>query len=293
MSDRFIGEANITFSDGSSERRRVVVLSPYVQTSEDIKDIDYNHSLVVDIQTMEFDFKVQVEEMLNNQELRNYKTFIEYAHKIAFRNGENVLAWLHRMAQIKRVPASEVFLIYGQGGNTQKINVAAVNDEIRKTNEEIIARRQSSTVTDPSMQESYEVAKIEKSGNQYKPPVTNEAPEPSMEPAELDLSKIPGVTILEGASTWGTDTDSGGVEVDNTPPSTPSQPALSSDVVEGLTQQVKELEVLIKKRTKDTFVTRLMEKYNLTEVEVTKAIESAGLRKQKKEAKAAESDSSK
>ena len=59
MLDRFTGEAIIRFRDNTHQIRRVIILSPYIQTSDSLRDIDYDHSLVIDLQTMEFDFKNQ------------------------------------------------------------------------------------------------------------------------------------------------------------------------------------------------------------------------------------------
>jgi hypothetical protein len=259
---------------------------------------------------MEFDFKVQLEDMLQNHELKSYHTFIEYAHKTVFRNGENVLAWLHRMNQIRKLPASEVSLVFGQGGNIQKMSLVDLNAEIRANNERQLneQRGYQSSYTDPSMNESnIQPATIEKSGNQYKEPVQQninesvEAPLTQHEQNNIDLSKVPGVQILEG------DPSMAGADFAVTSPDTQDSPVASSPEpvaaaepaaqavphgeqvskaeLDDLKSSLSSLENLVKRRTKDTLVTRLIDKYNLTEAEVTKAIESAGKRKEKKEAK--------
>ena len=310
MLNRFIGEANITFNDGSREVRRVIILSPYIQSSNSLENIDYDNSLVVDLQTMEFDFKVQLEDMLQNHELKSYHTFIEYAHKTVFRNGENVLAWLHRMNQIRKLPASEVSLVFGQGGNIQKMSLVDLNAEIRANNERKLneQRGYQSSYTDPSMNESnIQPATIEKSGNQYKEPVQQninesvEAPLTQHEQNNIDLSKVPGVQILEGDPSMAsndyavTSPDTQDSPVASSPePVAAAEPEVqavslgeqvSKAELDDLKSSLSSLENLVKRRTKDTLVTRLIDKYNLTEAEVTKAIESAGKRKEKKEAK--------
>jgi hypothetical protein len=307
MLDRFIGEAVITFSDKSRQARRVLILSPYVQTSENLRDIDYEHSLVVDLQTMEFDFKSQLEEMIQNRELQSHTTFMSYAAKTVFRNGENVLQWLHRMKQISRVPATDVFVVVGQGGHQQKIPVVDINREIRAANEKKLAEQNqiSSTYTDPSLNEAnIQPATIERSGNQYQQETqqVNESVEPEampvsesveqpvsqqdyQQPADaVDLSKVPGVTILEGG-------DYVNPQVDESP-NTDSQPASVESAPEApayptqdnnhLEDRLESLEKLIKSRSKDTVITRLMKRYDLTEADAVKALESAGKRKQKK-----------
>jgi hypothetical protein len=307
MLDRFIGEAVITFSDKSRQARRVLILSPYVQTSENLRDIDYDHSLVVDLQTMEFDFKSQLEEMIQNRELQSHTTFMSYAAKTVFRNGENVLQWLHRMKQISRVPATDVFIVVGQGGHQQKIPVVDINREIRAANEKKLAEQNqmSSTYTDPSLNEAnIQPATIERSGNQYKQETkqVNESVEPeampvyeSVEPpisqqnyqqpaGAVDLSKVPGVTILEGGEYVNhqvyasPNTDSQPASVGSVP-ETPAYPTQDNKHLE---DRLEALEKLIKSRSKDTVITRLMQRYDLTEAEAVKALESAGKRKQKK-----------
>lgn len=313
MLDRFIGEAVITFSDKSRQARRVLILSPYVQTSENLRDIDYDHSLVVDLQTMEFDFKSQLEEMIQNRELQGHTTFMSYAAKTVFRNGENVLQWLHRMKQISRVPASDVSVVVGQGGHQQKIPMTDINREIRSANEKKLAEQNqiSSTYTDSSMNEdNIQPATIERSGNQYpqEPKQVNESvsPEPIPEavdqpapeqgyqqPADaVDLSKVPGVTILEGGDYTPDVNESGTETVDFGP--TPDSEGKGTEVSElpGATQPAADnnylderfdaLEKAIKSRSKDTVITRLINRYDLTEAEAVKALESAGKRKQKK-----------
>ena len=317
MLDRFIGEAVITFSDKSRQTRRVLILSPYVQTSENLRDIDYDHSLVADLQTMEFDFKSQIEEMLQNRELQSYHTFMEYANKTVFRNGENVLQWLHRMKQISRVPATDVLVTVGQGGHQQKIKVVDINREIRANNEKKLAQQNeiSSTYTDSSMNESnIQPATIERSGNQHRteaPQQVNEAVSPEVqvdEPTDsqpampsdaVDLSSVPGVTILEGgdfkpdANQSSTETvDFGPAPTENQKgsevtelPSVNAEPATNNNAsvsTHHLEERIDALEKLVKSRTKDTVVTRLMNRYELTEADAVKAIESAGKRKQKK-----------
>lgn len=307
MLDRFIGEAVITFSDKSRQARRVLILSPYVQTSENLRDIDYDHSLVVDLQTMEFDFKSQLEEMIQNRELQTHTTFMSYAAKTVFRNGENVLQWLHRMKQISRVPATDVFVVVGQGGHQQKIPVVDINREIRAANEKKLAEQNqiSSTYTDPSLNEAnIQPATIERSGNQYQQETqqVNESVEPEampvsesieqpvaqqdyQQPADaVDLSKVPGVTILEGGDYVNPQVDES-PNTDSQPASVESAPETSAYPTQDnnhLEDRLESLEKLIKSRSKDTVITRLMKRYDLTEADAVKALESAGKRKQKK-----------
>ena len=304
MLDRFIGEARITFRDNKKEMRRVVILSPYIQSSNSLRDIDYDNSLVVDLQTMEFDFKVQLEDMLQNQELHQFHTFIEYAHKTVFRNGENVLQWLHRSNQISKIPAHDVFMVFGQGGKVQKMSVVDLNAEIRAANEKKIAEEEgyTSSYTDPSLNpENTQAATIEKSGNVYKAPeVQNDnntlnesvvseyahesSPMSQHEVTNIDLSQVPGVKILEGDPSLDMD-DTVTTPTDPRPyvtESTYDEPVVSQTEFNKLQENLKNLDTLVRKRTKDTFVTRLMDKYDLSESEVTKAIETAGKRKEKK-----------
>jgi len=310
MLDRFIGEAVITFSDKSRQARRVLILSPYVQTSENLRDIDYDHSLVIDLQTMEFDFKSQLEEMIQNRELQSHTTFMSYAAKTVFRNGENVLQWLHRMKQISRVPASDVSVVVGQGGHQQKIPMTDINREIRAANEKKLAEQNqiSSTYTDASMNESnIQPATIERSGNQHRQEtqqvnesvspeavvesVDQAAPEQSyQQPADaVDLRKVPGVTILEGGDYNPDVNESGSETVDFGPAPTDSQKGSEVSQLPGssvdsgyLDNRFDALEKAIKSRSKDTVITRLINRYDLTEAEAVKALESAGKRKQKK-----------
>jgi len=305
MQDRFIGEAVITFSDQSKQVRRVLILSPYVQTSENLRDIDYDHSLVVDLQTMEFDFKSQLEEMVMNPELRSYHTFMDYATKTVFRNGENVLQWLHRMRQISKVPASDVSVVIGQGGYQQKIAVVDINNEIRKENEKKIEYQNtiSSTYSDASMNEqNIQPAAIERTGNQHK-----DASQPLNESAEasvtenvvsnqdapmpsdaVDLSKVPGVTVLEGGEYHpeadGSNTQEGSQEAVQTPLEGYGVTDEGSEMpdTQEIVNRIESLEKAVKSKTKDSFITRMMNRYDLTESEATKALETAGKRKQRK-----------
>lgn len=298
MSNRFEGEAYIDFADGKKELRQTIVLSPYVQTSESLRDIDYTYALLVDAQSMEFDFKSQLYEMVNNQEALRYNTFLEYAHKSSFRNGSNVLQWLHEKNQIKRVRADEAYIIVGTGGNVQRFRIDEINKSIRDQNEaKLEASGQTSAYTDPSMNAAnvkpaaiegrrpeQQATNLSESANAV--PETPEAVAAPTQPTrseELDLSVIPGVTLF----------DQHGHPTDAAPAAGTEQSVGESmvpDSIIGLTRgeiegRFEKIESLLNKKNKDTVVTRLMNRYELTESEAVNALESAGKRKEKKKEK--------
>ena len=281
MSNRFQGEAYIQFADGEKELRQIIVLSPYIQTSESLRDIDYSHALVVDAQSMEFDYKTQLYEMANNHEATLYNTFLEYCHKSTFRNGANVLQWLHEKNEIKRVPAHEAYIVIGNGGNAQRFRIDEVNKSIREQNEAKLSEREGSSYSDPSVTDTtVQPAMIE--GTKH--------PEPSQTLTEnatvdvnnnaakadgIDLSKVPGVTLMD---------ESGNPVQPQEAVVQPASQQKSIDV-EAFESRLERIESLITKRTKDTVITRLINRYDLTEAEVVKALESAGKRKEKKKQK--------
>jgi len=209
------------------------------------------------------------------------------------------------MNQIRKLPASEVSLVFGQGGNVQKMSLVALNSEIRVNNERKLneQRGYQSSYTDPSMNESnIQPATIEKSGNQYKEPVqtplnesVDDAPVSQHEQNNIDLSKVPGVKILEGDPSMASEdyavTSTDAVASVPTQTNAAATEHVSKAEFDELKTSLSSLETLVKRRTKDTLVTRLIDKYNLSETEVTKAIESAGKRKEKKDAKNQESGS--
>lgn len=307
MSTRFEGEAYIDFSDGKKELRQTIVLAPYVQTSESLRDIDYSHALVVDAQSMEFDFKTQLYEMVNNQEALSYNTFLEYAHKSSFRNGSNVLQWLHEKNQIKRVRAEDAYIVIGNGGNAQRFRIDEINKSIREQNEAKLEAAGNSAYSDPSMNaENVQPATIE--GRRPSEQATNltESAQPSQEapdatqPAsseEIDLSTVPGVTLFDenGNPTKPAQaqpavevaTQSVDVAMDSEAPDSGQPTGLTRDEIEG---RFEKIESLLNKKNKDTVVTRLINRYDLTEAEAIKALESAGKRKEKKKQKQQESD---
>lgn len=288
INSRYYGQARIQTPDGV-QARNVLILSPYIQTSESTSSIDYDHSLVADLQSMEFDYKSQLEEMLQSVDSTQYKTFMEYAHKSSFRNGDNVLQWLHQTKSIRKVNAKEVNIVMlDQAGNPVVIPVVDVNKHIKAENEKNTVE---STYTDPSttnssklkpaliegMETDYD-APQEQNLNESVSPYEVQSDLPSTDiPSNIDLSELNSEPVIPENFVDSTFNDEQSqTEVSKT------DPILAK--LESLEEQIKSSKTTEKKGKKsdDSFIIRLMNKYQLTETEVVKALESAGKRKEKR-----------
>lgn len=115
---RFFGVAKI-----NNDQRNVLVLTPYIQTSKNspVKDIDFDHSLVVDIDSLNNDVGEQLSKMANNYHAGEFKTLMEYFDGKSLRNSDRVLAWLMNNKQIQKVP-SDLIIMRGSNYTFKEIN---------------------------------------------------------------------------------------------------------------------------------------------------------------------------
>lgn len=115
---RFFGVATI-----NHDQRNVLVLTPYIQTAKNspVKDIDFNHSLIVDIDSLNNDVGEQLTKMANNYHAGEFKTLMEYFEGKSLRNSDRVLAWLMNNKQIQKVP-SDLIIMRGSKYTFKEIN---------------------------------------------------------------------------------------------------------------------------------------------------------------------------
>lgn len=105
--NRFFGVANI-----NNDKRTVLVLTPYIQTAKHspVQDIDFEHALVVDLDSINNDVGEQLTKMSNNFHAGEFKTLMEYLEGKSLRNSDRVLSWLMSNKQIQKVPADQIIM---------------------------------------------------------------------------------------------------------------------------------------------------------------------------------------
>lgn len=123
--DRFFGTAQI-----DSDIRNVLILSPYLQTSENAvaAEIDFDSSLIVDLDVISHDVAEQLKSMAQNPIADNSKLLIEYLGTKSFRNSDKVLHWLQTTNNILKVESSKVSIRMGNGAN---VSLSDINKMIR------------------------------------------------------------------------------------------------------------------------------------------------------------------
>lgn len=288
INSRFNGEHTSVNTRGLTERRQVLILSPYVQTSE--SSIDFDRCLVVDMQSLEHDYKVQLEDMMQNHESNAYKTFMDYGKSASFRNGDNVLTWLHSAKAISSVNVDDVAITIYDGGNHKinRIPLREINNHI-KTEMEANQAHSGQEFSDPSFKEGNYTPALVEGGQRKENQVVQESVESevseevtatpdtgTMTPEErLALSMTTAPELLGNMENE--QDASNNVSVPNTTDNTESNTVSYDEIAKRLDKLDKKIT-----KSKDTVVNRLIEKYDLTEAEAVKAIESAGERKRKR-----------
>lgn len=123
--NRFFGTGNF---DG--DIRNVLILSPYLQTKENARadEIDFTHSLVVDLDSLSNDIAEQLTSMAVNPVALQNALLIEYLAGKSFRNSDRVLHWLQSTGSIVKLPVGNVFLTKALGGHS----LEHINTIIRK-----------------------------------------------------------------------------------------------------------------------------------------------------------------
>lgn len=123
--NRFYG-----IGDFDGDAREVLILSPYIQTKENatVDEIDFNHSLIVDIDTLSNDISEQLKSMANNPIAQQSKLLIEYLAGKSFRNSDRVLHWLQMSNSIQKLPSTKVKLSPSMGSHTLDV----INNIIRE-----------------------------------------------------------------------------------------------------------------------------------------------------------------
>lgn len=128
--NRFYGTGNF---DG--DMRNVLILSPYIQTKENarVDEIDFDHTLVVDIDTLSNDIADQLKSMADNPIAQQSKLLIEYLSGKSFRNSDRVLHWLQSTGNIQKLPAEKVALNKTMGGHTMSVINNIIRGEMAST----------------------------------------------------------------------------------------------------------------------------------------------------------------
>lgn len=283
---RFNGVMRNKNETGHLENKHVLILSPYVQTSE--TDIDYNVALVVDLQYQENEVVAQLEEMMKSAEANASKTFLEYSQYAQFKNGENVMRWLHDHKAILRKSVDDVDIVM----NNQSMNLRSVNSEIARQNghsmqnSEQSAQSVASEFTDSSMNETNTRPALIDGGERsdYVEPTTGTehlSEDRKMEQEALQaLQKEKTVPIPENP-------DSAEI-MPYDPVGGPHEATDNQlrDMMDRVLNRLDGIESKVKSnKDKETVMMKLVNRYDLTEQELVKAIESAGNRKQKRKEK--------
>lgn len=120
---RFFGTARI-----GQDNRSVLILTPFIQPHKHahIDDIDFENSLVVDLDYVNNDVGDQLTTMANNFHAGEFKTLMDYFEGKSLRNSDRVLSWLHNGNHISKIPSEDIMM----KGN--HYTVKEVNNIIRK-----------------------------------------------------------------------------------------------------------------------------------------------------------------
>lgn len=120
---RFFGTAKI-----NNDMCNVMILMPFVQTAKNmpVNEIDFEHSLVVDLDRLNNDVAEQLTKMANNYHAGEFKTLIDYLEGKSLRNSDRVLSWLHTQGQIIKIESDKIIM---KGAN---YTVQEINNIIRK-----------------------------------------------------------------------------------------------------------------------------------------------------------------
>lgn len=155
---RFFGTAKM-----GNDQRSVMILMPFIQPSQHarVDEIDFDNSLVVDLDILNNDVGEQLSKMANNYNAGEFKTLMEYFEGKSLRNSDRVIAWLHNNKQIHKIPSSDIIM---QGAN---YSVKEVNQIIKK---EMLDKQPARDVDDArrdKAQEYYNELKESKEVNDY------------------------------------------------------------------------------------------------------------------------------
>lgn len=120
---RFFGTAKI-----DKDMRSVLILMPFIQPHKHahIDEIDFENSLVVDLDYINNDVGDQLTTMANNFHAGEFKTLMDYFEGKSLRNSDRVLSWLHNGNHITKVPSENIMMKGAQ------YTVKEVNNIIRK-----------------------------------------------------------------------------------------------------------------------------------------------------------------
>lgn len=116
---RFFGVAHIDHDD-----RNILILMPFIQTSKNapVDEVDFEHALVVDLDTVNNDIAEQLRTMANNYHAGEFKTLLDYLEGKSLRNSDRVIAWLHENGQISKIPAKDI-RVEGMSGSLRDVNM--------------------------------------------------------------------------------------------------------------------------------------------------------------------------
>ncbi|ASV44146.1 hypothetical protein PBI_SCTP2_131 [Salicola phage SCTP-2] len=287
INSRFNGVLRTTVPDtGQNESRRVLILSPYIQTSE--QDIDYQKALVVDLQTQENEVVAQIEEMMKSEQANSSKTFLEYSQFSQFKNGENVMKWLHDHNAIQQVAVDDVDIVM----NGQHMNLRQINEEIARQNGHSMNTSQQSATSIAS-----EFSDSSMNANNTHPALIEGGPRDDGH--GQTSSQLNEQATTSTSSIMGVDSSREQEAVQALQEEAPINPHMENndstvdrkeflENMENLNKRLDEMEKKLKNSSnKETVMLRMAKRYDMTESEIVKALESAGERKQKREQKKA------
>lgn len=232
---RFFGTAKI-----AQDTRNVMVLMPFIKTSQNapVDEMDFDHSLVIDLDTLNNDIGEQLTTMANNYHAGEFKTLMEYLEGKSLRNSDRVIAWLHNNGQIQKIASSDIIM------KGTRFTFADVNQHIK---EDLLKKQPARDVDDARRQQAKEYQEqLQVNESQaHTPPVDSYVPpqpveeQPVAQPVDAPLTidqvkEVHGRLIEEYQNSQ--DKLSSALEVVNQLKST-----LSSDMVEQLSSQLTQL----------------------------------------------------
>lgn len=275
---RFFGEAKI-----DNDRRNVLILTPFIKTSKHmpVDEIDFEHSLVVDLDSINNDVGEQLSTMANNYHAGEFKTAMDYLEGKSLRNSDRVLTWLHSNGQIKRVPARDIVM---RGSN---YTVYDVNQIIRKdmldhqpARDVDDARREQAQIYNEQLNESSKYPDFNNPSEQLTP-VPNDTAEmaSSVSPQPLNVMSVDDVKrIHDGliqAHVDSQDKLTSALQVANQLKDT-----LSDSAIEKLSSDLKS--ITASSDTKQALIEALANHYEHVDVDyITKNLDAAERRKSK------------
>lgn len=174
---RFFGTAKM-----GSDHRSVMILMPFIQPSQhaQVSEIDFENSLVVDVDSLNNDVGEQLIKMANNYNAGEFRTLMEYFEGKSLRNSDRVIAWLHNNKQIQKISSADIIM---KGAN---YSVLEVNQIIRK---EMLDKQPARDIDDARREQAQEYHRELTESNDY-PSFDNPSDKPDYTPPPVPESVV-------------------------------------------------------------------------------------------------------